>query len=789
MAASLGKKVLRWTALIAPWALVLLLAAGWGLSVWTPRYLETLVPRLAADMGLPLTEFRIRDAGLFSADIGPVRLGGGDGVRLSNVHVTYTPASLKAGRVHSVELDGVSLSCSWDGEKFDLPVLGLLPQSEDNAGPAELPELPLDAIVVRDSVLRCDIKGTELSVPFSARLRPGDSYGFEGVLRPRDQEVAVTGSLGPTANDLRLALSTSGFRLGAVNDVLPLPVTGRLDLGLEAELDLSRPEGLTAGFTLAAGDADLSALGVDLADGAVINARGRVAEKQITFSLEPVAIAEPVPVTVAIVSGSASESSLFAQFDAEGAGVEIGGRLEADRAGDEWDVALTAVNTDNLTVDASGRVIHLAGFSFSLAGLAGPDRADVVLDCSTRGAALGDAGFTSQGLRLTLPLKWPAPERHKPGTLKLSGLRFKDRQLGAVAATVRQQGTDLSYAGTLFTELLPGLRVPFSGLASMTSRDATLNFSVDKYVLPADFDPAALDKSLKGLTLSGTLGVDGAVRVDANGVDSRAGALFSDGALAMSEGGTTVTGIRLAVESPDLLSMRTAPAQKLTFGTLNAGNINLTDGEVAFQLEPGPVVLVEAAGFKWAGGHVASRAFRVKPGGDEYNLTLFCSNLKLSAILSQLGLARAQGEAALSGELPVAWNKGKISFNSGFLHSTPGEGGVIQVEAMEDLVTSIPEGTPQRGQIELAREAVRDFEYKWVRIKADTVGEDLLVRLSMDGKPRSTLPFVYRREFGGFMRVTGDVKGSNFQGLRLDVNFSVPLDRILLYKDIMNMIE
>jgi hypothetical protein len=789
MSASLGKKVLRWTVLLTPWVLALLLAAGWGLSVWTPRYLEGLVPQLAADMGLPLTEFRIRDAGLFSADIGPVRLGGEDGMRLSNVHVTYTPASLKAGRVNSMELDGISLSCSWDGERFDLPVLGLLPQSEENAGPAELPELPLNEIIIRDSVLLCDIEGTRLSIPFSARLKPGESYDFEGTLRPRDQDISVTGTLGPTANDLSLQLSTTGFRLGAVNDVLPLPVTGRLDLSLGAVLDLSQPDGLTADFTLAARDADLSALGIDLAHDAVVSARGRVAEKAIAFSLDPVSVAAPFPVTVSVAAGRASEDSLFAQFDVEGAGAEVGGRLEADRAGDDWDVALTAVNTDNMTVNASGRIIHLAGFSFSLSGLAGPDRADMVLDCSTRGAALGDTGFKSRGLRLTLPLKWPAPKRHTPGTLKLSGLRFKDRRLGAVTATVRQQGTDLAYGGTLYTDILPKLRVPFSGLASMNSRDATLKFSVDKYVLPAGFDPATLDKSLKGLSLSGTLGVDGAVRVDADGVESRAGATFTDGALAMSEGGTSMTGIRLAVESPDLLSMRTAPAQKLTFAALSAGNIQLTDGEIAFQLEPGPVVLVEEAGFKWAGGHVASRAFRIKAGADEYNLTLFCSNLKLSAILSQLGLAEAQGEAALSGELPVAWKKGKISFNSGFLHSTPGEGGVIQVEAMEDLVSSIPEGTPQRGQLELAREAVRDFEYKWVRIKADTVGEDLLVRLSVDGKPKSTLPFIYRKEFGGFMRVTGDVKGSNFQGLRLDVNFSVPLDRILLYKDIMNMIE
>lgn len=789
MVASLGKKILKWTALILPWALALLLAAGWGLSVWTPRYLETLVPQLAADMGLPLTEFRIRDAGLFSADIGPVRLGNEDGVRLSNVHVTYTPASLKMGRVHSVELDGISLSCAFDGKTFSLPVLDLLPKTE-GGGSDELPALPLDEIVIRDSVLRCDIKGTRLSIPFSAHLTPGTaSFDFESVIMPRDQKIELTGSLGPTSHDLKLALTAVDFRLGAVDDLLPVPVTGKVDLKLESEVDTARPEALKAHFDLFADATNTSALGVRLADGTAIAAKGRIEEGEVVFSLNPVAIAEPFPVTASITSGRVSKNSLFAQFDVEGAGVEMGGRLEADKTGDLWDVALTAVNPDNLTVKTSGRTIHLAGLSFSLAGLVGPGQADMVLDCSTKGTALGKKNFRSRALRLTLPLKWPAPKRHKSGILKLSGLRFKKRALGSVAATVRQQGMDLAYDGTLFTELLPGLRVPFSGQASMTSRDASLTFSVKDYALPDNFDTATVIKKIKGVTLSGILDANGSIKATTDGVSNSLKATFSDGTFSMGEGTTAITGIRLAFETPDLFALRSAPAQSVTFDTLAAGDITLSNGEIRYQLEPNGVVLVERAKFAWAGGHISSRAFRIVPGKDEYDVSLFCSNLKLSEILAQLGLAQAEGEAAMSGELPITWKNGKISFNSGFLHSTPGEGGVIQVKAMEDLVSSIPEGTPQRGQIELAQEAVRDFEYKWVRIKADTMGENLLVRLSVDGKPRSTLPFVYRREFGGFMRVTGDVKGSNFQGLRLDVNFSVPLDRILLYKDIMNMIE
>lgn len=308
-------------------------------------------------------------------------------------------------------------------------------------------------------------------------------------------------------------------------------------------------------------------------------------------------------------------------------------------------------------------------------------------------------------------------------------------------------------------------------------------------MLTEAFDPATVVPSAKGIVLTGAIQAKGQVRIDEDGVQSRFGATFSNGNLVFSENGTAIRGINAAFVTPDLFGLRSAPAQRLTFDAIESGNIVLTNGKVVYQLEPGGSVLVEQAGFDWCGGRVFSNAFRVAPASEEYGITLYCSELKLSALLGQLGLAKAEGEAALSGELPVTWKRGKITFDGGFLHSTPGEGGVIRVDAMQDLVAAIPEGTPQRGQLELAQEAVRDCQYKWVRIKADTVGENLLVRLSLDGKPASTLPFVYKKEFGGFIRVTGNVQGSNFQGLRLDVNFSVPLNRILLYKDIVNMIQ
>jgi len=347
----------------------------------------------------------------------------------------------------------------------------------------------------------------------------------------------------------------------------------------------------------------------------------------------------------------------------------------------------------------------------------------------------------------------------------------------------------LAFGGNLLSGLLPDLRMTFSGQASMEKRSASLKFAINNYILPDDFDPSGLIPSINDVKLSGTFAAEGGLEISQDGMESRLGLFLTDGRLTFDKSGTTISGIRLFLESPDLIDFRSAPAQMFAFDTLASGGIMIENGLVTFQIEPHGVVLVERMGFDWCGGHVASRAFRVVPGHDEYDVTLFCSQLRLSDILGQLGLAGARGEAALSGELPATWKNGKISFNNGFLHSTPGEGGTIQVEAMDNLIKSIPKGTPERGQLELAQAAIRNYEYKWVRIKADTVGQDLLVRLSLDGKPVGTLPFVYKREFGGFAKVTGDVKGSNFQGLKLDVNFSLPLDRILLYKDLIDMIE
>lgn len=793
MTASPGKRILKWAVLTAPWLLAFILAAGWALSIWTPRYLEGLIPRLAADMGVTLDEFRIRNAGLFSADMGPVRLGTREaGVQVQAIRVTYTPALLKLGNVHSVQLSGVTLPCSFDGTSISVPALKLLPtssQATSNAAPT-LPDLPFDSLIIEDSTLLCTFMGRSLSIPFSATITPGQSIHFDGTLFPRDQQVSFTGSLGPTLDTLSITVRARDFQLGALADLGPMPITGNADLDAAVRVNLSHPEMAQGTMRTTLANVEIPDTRVALAPESPIKITATLHDKSLEFSLEPVQIAAPYPAVVSIPKGHAAQDSLTADFRLDAANISLPGTITAHKNADSWGISLTAANPSQLEFTTGGRTLKMGGLDLSMTGTVAADSTDLTLKGTTNTISIKGTPVRSGAVSFSLPLAWPPPARHTPGSLRISGLRYDAYKLGRLSATMRQEAMGVAFQGALLSQLLPDFLVRLSGSASMESRDATLRFAVDNYPVPQEFNPSSLSPALKNLRVSGALALEGGIVIHEGDIASRLGLFFTDGTLTVGpEGATKASGVRLYFESPDLFNFHSAPAQMLAFESLRAGPVTLGKGVITFQLEPGGVTLVERLGFDWVGGRVASRAFRIVPGHDEYDVTLFCSRLRLSSLLGQLGLAEAKGEAELSGELPVTWKHGKISFNDGFLHSTPGQGGTIQVKAMQDLLSAIPEGTPQRGQLELAQAAIRDFQYKWVRVKADTVGEDLLVRLSLDGKPTGPLPFVYRKEFGGFARVTGDVQGSNFQGLQLDVNFTLPLDRILLYKDIIDMIE
>ena len=65
---------------------------------------------------------------------------------------------------------------------------------------------------------------------------------------------------------------------------------------------------------------------------------------------------------------------------------------------------------------------------------------------------------------------------------------------------------------------------------------------------------------------------------------------------------------------------------------------------------------------------------------------------------------------------------------------------------------------------------------------------DLLrLKLQLNGRPANPLPFIYDTQAGGFVPAGPDSKGSRFEEIKLDVNFSLPLNRLLEYKDLLKL--
>ena len=245
----------------------------------------------------------------------------------------------------------------------------------------------------------------------------------------------------------------------------------------------------------------------------------------------------------------------------------------------------------------------------------------------------------------------------------------------------------------------------------------------------------------------------------------------------------------MSLNFPELPRIRSAPGQRIQFSKFSLGDLVAEKGSVDFQIESARSFLIEKMHFLWCDGHVETQSMRLSPGIEDYRITFYCDRLNLAKVLEQFGAAAAEGRGTVNGRIPLHYANGKISFDDGFLFSTPGDGGKIRITGSEALTAGIPPGTPQYVQMELATEALKDYDYSWAKLNITSQGEELLLQMQMDGKPAKTLPFVYRKDIGGFAKVEADVAGSKFQGIRLDVNFRLPLNKLLQYKGLMNMMK
>jgi len=415
-----------------------------------------------------------------------------------------------------------------------------------------------------------------------------------------------------------------------------------------------------------------------------------------------------------------------------------------------------------------------------------------VLQFSGAGGRFSRPGARFGGARGKIPFKWPVKGKIARGSIAVADLRFRGLKLGRLDSQVSQTAAGIAFEGRHQNALLPWMKLNFRGETRILT-DAPAAASVEFKVLrPAgapEIDLSRFYSAAQGARIKGKLQLDGNLKLNKQGFGGQIRADFNNGSLMLDEQKLALEGLRLSISMPELPNLRSAPGQQIYFNKISLGDFVARNGRIDFQIESARSVLIEKMHFLWCGGNVESNSIRLSSAANEYHLTFYCDRLNLAQVLEQFGAAAAEGRGSVNGRIPLQYANGKIKFDDGFLFSTPGEGGKIYLTGTEILTAGIPPNTPQYIQMELAREALKDYDYSWAKLNITSEGEELLLKMQMDGKPARNLPFVYKKEIGGFMKVEADAKGSKFQGIRLDVNFRLPLNKLLQYKDLINMIE
>ncbi|HCY88182.1 MAG TPA: hypothetical protein DHV36_23800 [Desulfobacteraceae bacterium] len=412
---------------------------------------------------------------------------------------------------------------------------------------------------------------------------------------------------------------------------------------------------------------------------------------------------------------------------------------------------------------------------------------DLRLNTQITGAAidLRAAGFNAEGINVKLPISYPYRPETKPGQLTVG--RFTDgRRLNAgLEGVLRQTGDHkISMTGRATSKDIDDL-VLHVDLAAGLDEALVPDVEVAVRSEAFHFTEKALSRILPDIQNQGTFNIKASTQSHAV---FRKHVLTTGGSISIHEGrvnmpdlNLTVDGIRGNIIMADLLTPESLPGQKIQISTIDAGQFRFNDAKLRFSIEDGKSLNLENLTLKWCNGIVSTESLRLPDPDGRVSLTLYCDRLEMDSLLRQIGAFDADGGGTLSGRIPVVYQNGDISFENGFLFSTPGQGGRIFVNDIDRLMTGMPKDSPQVSHLDLAAEALKDFQYTWAKLRLNTTGDVLDVNMEIDGKPEKVLPFEYKREMGGFIRVDAESPGSRFQGVKLDVNLELPFNRVMKF--------
>lgn len=788
----MGKKarLFRRILLILLFLIVLLLLAGTaaGLIAWhwyLPDWLATrLVPQLGRSFGQEKVELKIRRIGLTGADLEGFRLTDAEGGILSvdSIRADYAPRLPRDGkemlRVENLTLSGAEIGVRWSNGKFALsgvsldrlqqalaqsaekPEASAVPQEEKSAG-----QVIIRRITLREMRLRLDYEGRVLLIPIEAVITPQDpawnKIEAQLTLSPRGQNLYLQLDFDRTTGKLTAKTRTK-LRLEALTGLTGIHPEGTLKFDLDLSAGISSDQIELAGF---------SHFILDLTKDTTLPLHF---ERPITgeqrFSLR-------WNKQDNLVSAVASGSLPFPAFTASGVNVAaeapIEWKLSLTGSADAIRIADAELTTGKITAEAYGCTLkapllrlYRAGGLFLLSG------SGITIDNAAQKLAMREIAFT-------LPLP---PTETNPGTLTAGSIQLDRSKIGSVSSTIQLRGRDFLLAGTCRSPLAPKAQLNFRGTfepKSGATPEMLFEFNLPTYTPDKPLRLGDYVPSLGDAAANASLSLGGAVRLENGKLTTGLQVMLRNGSFRMPDSDLELSDLSLDLRFDDLFKLTTPPAQELKIAKIRAGKINITDLEVHFEIESTSQVTIENAGFHWCGGELYMRPLRLRTNQQVWNTTFYCENINLATMLLELGIAPAGtvGDGTVFGKLPVRFDRKRgFFFDRSYLYSRPGTESHIAVSDPDKLLAG-GGAVLKQTQLEFASEALRDFNYNWVKFHLQTEADQLVISLQFDGQPVGPLPFGYDEE-SGELRRDPTVK-AHFQGIQLNINTRVPLNLLL----------
>ena len=264
-------------------------------------------------------------------------------------------------------------------------------------------------------------------------------------------------------------------------------------------------------------------------------------------------------------------------------------------------------------------------------------------------------------------------------------------------------------------------------LHDLSTSRGRADIMVDDLLFDERLQPDDLSILTKGVIANARGSISGTGQIEWGGDTVESTGEFATEGFDFAAAFGPVRGASGTIRFTDLLSLTTAPGQKLQVASVNPG-IEVGDGEIEFQLRDGQILSVAGGRWPFMGGELILRDVELNFGVEEERRYIFeIVGLDAGVFVERMELGNLSATGTFDGTIPIVFDKaGNGRIEEGVLISRPPGGNISYVGELtyEDLSAIA----------NFAFDALRSLDYTQMRVVMDgPLTGEIVTRVRFDG--------------------------------------------------------